>query len=129
MKKFLACILSGAVFFCGCGSAGSRDEAGVYRKITPEEAKAIMDSRDPFILLDVRTQSEFDGGHIEGAVLIPDTEIEDAAQEKLPEKDALILIYCRTGRRSALAANALLGMGYTNVYDFGGIVVWPYGIV
>jgi rhodanese-related sulfurtransferase len=103
--------------------------AAQYLKITAEEAKSIMDDGSPFILLDVRTPEEFAAGHIEGALLIPDNEIASRAAAELPDKDARILLYCRTGIRAAGAANALISMGYTGVYDMGGIVDWPYGTV
>ena len=86
----------------------------------------MMQDSDEFILLDVRRDEEFRDEHIEGAVLIPDYEIESRAAAELPDKDALILVYCRSGRRSADAVNKLVGMGYMNVYDFGGIIDWPY---
>lgn len=100
-----------------------------YKKLTPEEAKKIIDSGEEVIILDVRTQQEYDEGHIEGAIRITDTELEDKASEKLPDKNAKILVYCRSGRRSKASAEKLLKMGYTNVYDFGGIIDWPYEIV
>ena len=98
----------------------------VYRKISAAEAREIMESAKDFILLDVRTESEFIEQRISGATLIPDFEIADRAESELPDKDALILIYCRSGRRSADAAHGLLAMGYTNVYDFGGILDWDF---
>jgi len=112
-------------------STGAADRAGdaEYHKIPAEEAKELMDSGEPYVLLDVRTAAEFSEGHIEGAVLIPDDEIVSRAPETLIELDALILIYCRSGRRSAGAAHTLVAMGYTNVYDFGGILEWPYETV
>lgn len=96
-----------------------------YRTLTPEEAKARLDAGEDVILLDVRTQEEYDGGHIPGAVCLPNEDIR--ADLPLPfEKDAEILVYCRSGRRSAEAAEKLASMGYTNVADFGGILSWPY---
>ena len=97
--------------------------------ITPEEAKEIMNQEDSYVILDVREQDEYDEGHIEGALLLPYTEIEKRAGEELPEKDQLILVYCRSGRRSAIAAKSLIEMGYTNIKDFGGIIDWPYEVV
>jgi phage shock protein E len=99
-----------------------------YRKITPQEAKDMMDAGGA-IILDVRTQEEFNEGHIKGAVLMPDTDVAQKASSVLPDKNARILVYCRSGRRSGLAAHALVDMGYVEVYDFGGIVDWPYDIV
>lgn len=98
-----------------------------YIKITPQEAQEMM-TRDA-IILDVRTQTEFDEGHIPNAVLLPDTEIKQRAKEVLPDKEQTILVYCRSGRRSALAAQELADMGYTNVYDFGGILDWTGDVV
>ena len=100
-----------------------------YHKITAKDARDILTGTGEFILVDVRTGDEFREGHIEGAVLIPDYEIAERAAAELPDKNALILVYCRSGRRSANAANALVGLGYTNVYDFGGIIDWPYETV
>ncbi len=80
-------------------------------------------------MVDVRTEKEYAAGHIEGAILIPNETITDKRPEQLPDLDAEILIYCRSGRRSAEAAKKLIAMGYTRVYDFGGIIDWPYGIV
>lgn len=99
-----------------------------YKKITPAEAKTLMDAGS-VIVLDVRTQSEFDQGHIKDAVLLPDYEIGAKAATVLPDKDAKILVYCRSGNRSASAAKELIKMGYTDVMDFGGIIDWPYDVV
>lgn len=96
--------------------------------ISAEEAKSIMDSGEAYVLLDVREQDEFDQGHIPGAILLPYTRVQSLAAEQLPDKDALILVYCRSGRRSQLAAAALNAAGYTNVLDFGGIIDWPYDV-
>ena len=102
----------------------------VYQKITGEQAKIMMEENEHYILLDVRTDDEFKAQRIDGAILIPDYEIEYRADIDLPDKDALILIYCRTGRRSANVAHELLEMGYTQVYDFGGITTdWEYDTV
>lgn len=98
-----------------------------YKKITPPEAEKMMDQ--DVIILDVRTQAEFDEGHIPNAVLLPDAEIKQRAEELLPNKEQTMLVYCRSGRRSALAAQELVQMGYTNVYDFGGILDWTGDVV
>lgn len=104
-------------------------EPSSYKQITPEEAKAMMDKQEDYILLDVRSQEEYDEGHIEGAIVIPDTEISDRAEAELTDKESTILVYCRSGRRSKLAAQALADLGYTNIYEFGGIIDWPYETV
>ncbi|MGI6753963.1 MAG: rhodanese-like domain-containing protein [Eubacteriales bacterium] len=100
-----------------------------YKKLTAEAAKARIDSGDEVIVVDVRTEKEYAAGHIEGAILIPNETITDKRPEQLPDLDAEILIYCRSGRRSAEAAKKLIAMGYKRVYDFGGIIDWSYGIV
>ena len=100
----------------------------VYVNITAEEAKQIMDSEEGYVILDVRTQEEYDQGHIPGAILIPDTEVEVTAEEVLTDKDQLLLVYCRSGRRSKLASEILVELGYTNIKEFGGIIDWPYEI-
>ena len=101
----------------------------VFLNITAEEAKKLMDSEEGCIILDVRTREEYDQGHIPGAILIPNTEIEAKAADLLPDKEQLILVYCRSGRRSKLAAQSLADLGYTNIREFGGILDWPYEVV
>ena len=96
--------------------------------ITAEEAKEIMDSEEGYIILDVRTREEYDQGHIPGAILIPNTAIEEKAEDVLTDKNQLILVYCRSGRRSKIAAEALVELGYTNIKEFGGIIDWPYEV-
>lgn len=100
-----------------------------YEQITADKAKEIMDSSAEYILIDARTDEEFSQGHIEGAVLIPEYEIASRTEAELPDKDALILVYCRSGRRSKIASEELVNLGYTNVKEFGGIIDWPYEIV
>ncbi len=100
-----------------------------YKKISAASAKQIMDSNKAYILLDVRTEEEFSEGHIKEAILIPDYELSEKAKTELPDKNAKILVYCRSGRRSAGSAKTLVKMGYTDVLDFGGIIDWPYEVV
>ncbi len=97
-----------------------------YRQIDAEEAKRMMDEETGYIILDVRTVQEYNEGHIPGAILLPDYEVEDRAEELLPDKEQLILVYCRSGNRSKGASAALSKLGYTNVVEFGGIRSWPY---
>ena len=97
--------------------------------ISSGEAKELMEGEENYILLDVRTEEEFLEGHIQGAILIPYDEMANRAEAELTDKDAAILIYCRSGRRSAIAAEILAEMGYARVYDFGGILDWPYEVV
>ena len=131
MKKILLLVLAAVLAISAVCFAQSPANAEGYQKITPQQAKVRM-AEAGVIVLDVRMQQEFDAGHIANAVLLPLPLIEagDAAVAKaLPDKDAEILVYCRSGRRSAIAANALINMGYTNVLDFGGINDWPYEVV
>ena len=99
-----------------------------YQQITAQEAKAIMDTESAYIIIDARTDEEFAAGHIANAILIPEYEVAARAEEELPDKDALILVYCRSGRRSKIASQELVKLGYTNVKEFGGIIDWPYEI-
>ena len=105
-----------------------KGETAMYQQITQEEAKKIMDSGEEHIILDVREQDEFDEGHIPGAILISYTEIENKAETMIPDKNAQILVYCRSGRRSKIASESLAKLGYTNVKEFGGIIDWPYEV-
>ena len=131
-------------FLSGCGGSGSggsgsgpssssnsssSSSSAQYHKITAEQAKALMSDGKPYTLVDVRTDAEFKAGHIAGAKLLPDTEVKDRAATELPDKSARILVYCRSGVRSAGAAHTLVSLGYTDVYDMGGIINWPYGTV
>jgi rhodanese-related sulfurtransferase len=100
-----------------------------YEQISAQQAKELMDTQKDYIIIDARTQEEFDEGHIQGAILIPEYEITNCAEDKLLNKDQLILVYCRSGRRSKIASQALVDLGYTNVKEFGGIIDWPYEIV
>ena len=109
----------------GCSDGGS----ATYEQISGAEAKALMDSESGYIIIDARTQEEYDEGHIPGAILIPEYEIADRAEKELPDKDQLILVYCRSGRRSKIAAEELVKFGYTNVKEFGGIIDWEYETV
>ena len=109
----------------GEGSDATADTLG-YEQISAQKAKEIMDSSADYIIIDARTDEEFAQGHIQGAVLIPEYEIRSRAEQELPDKEALILVYCRSGRRSKLAAEELVSLGYTNIKEFGGIIDWPY---
>ena len=130
MKKILVItmlIICLASIMAGCGASEDEQNNG-YMRITAEEAKQIMDTEDNYVILDVRTQEEFDEGHIPGAILIPDYEIEDRAEAELKDKEQTILVYCRSGNRSKVASAALAELGYTNVKEFGGIIDWPYDV-
>ena len=124
--KYLIWILLTALLLTGCGQLNNNDREAVYVNITAQEAKQIMDSQEGYMILDVREQDEYDAGHIPGAILIPYTQIEEKAAAMLPDQDQLILVYCRSGRRSKIAAETLVELGYNNIKEFGGIIDWPY---
>ena len=130
MKKGFCLLLAGVlgILLWACVDTKDNKEAE-YMNITAEEAKKIMDTESDYIILDVRTEEEFAQGHIPGAMLIPDYAIREKAETALPDKDALILVYCRSGRRSKNAAQILAELGYTNIREFGGIMSWPYETV
>ncbi len=117
----------------GCSEQNENDNAteakNSYEQISPQEAKRLMDSEKDYVIIDARTQSEYDEGHIENAVMVPEYEISDRAEKELPDKNQLILVYCRSGRRSKIASQTLADLGYTNVKEFGGIIDWPYNVV
>lgn len=100
-----------------------------YEQISAEQAKTIMDNEQDYIIIDARTEEEFAEEHIENAILIPEYEVADRAEKELPDKEQLILVYCRSGRRSKIASEELVKLGYTNVKEFGGIIDWPYETV
>lgn len=141
---FLSGVLAAALLLAGCtggqrgdgtgqaqalppATAGEQNEQA-YHKITAEQAKEMMDEGGVTVV-DVRTQAEHDAEHIPGAVLVPNETIHDEPPEALPELDAVLLVHCRSGVRSKQASDKLVEMGYTQVYDFGGIRDWPYDTV
>ena len=127
MKKLVFLLLA-VMLLTACGQDKENDQGAVYVNITAEEAKQIMDTEEGYIILDVRTQEEYNQGHIPGAIVISHEEITEKAEEVLTDKDQLILVYCRSGRRSKIAAEALVELGYTNIKEFGGIIDWPYEV-
>ena len=116
------------VFTGACGQAKENLQKVDYVNITAEQAKEIMDTHQGYVILDTRAQEEYDESHIPGAILIPHDEILQKAEAVLTDKDQLILVYCRSGRRSKLAAADLVKLGYTNIKEFGGIIDWPYEV-
>lgn len=141
MKSFILFIMVLCLaFLVGCGGQGDKTTTEIittteseavtmnqslgYEQISGAEAKMLMDTEDDYIIIDARTTEEFNEGHIEGAILIPEYEIGNRAENELPRKDQLILVYCRSGRRSKIAAETLVDLGYTNVKEFGGIIDW-----
>ena len=127
MKKLMFLILA-VMLLTGCGQTKEAKQEAVYMNITAQEAKAVMDSREDYVILDVREQEEYDEGHIPGAILIPHGQITEKAEQLLQDKDQLLLVYCRSGRRSKIAAESLVELGYTNIMEFGGIIDWPYEV-
>ena len=127
MKKLIFLLLA-VMLLTACGQAKENDREAVYVNITAEEAKTIMDTEEGYVILDTRTREEYDQGHIPGAIQISHDEITEKAGEVLTDKDQLILVYCRSGRRSKIAAEALVELGYTNIKEFGGIIDWPYEV-
>ena len=128
MKRIISVSLAALlclVSFAGC-TQEEKDMENTYQQISAQEAKTIMDTEKDYIIIDARTEEEFAAGHIANAVLIPEYEIAERAEAELPDKDALILVYCRSGRRSKIASEELVKLGYTNVKEFGGIIDWPY---
>lgn len=131
MKKLRGIVLMLLISLSLFGLTACQDGGNnaTYEQITPQQAKEIMDTEQEYIIIDARTEEEFAEGHIENAILIPEYEIKDLAEKELPDKDALILVYCRSGRRSKIASEELVKLGYTNVKEFGGIIDWPYEVV
>ena len=145
VQKILA-VLMFAVMLTACGTEKSEDNSisvsepaettettedpvHTYEQISAEDAKKLMDTESDYIIIDARTPEEFAERHIPNAILIPEYEIADRAPDELPDRDQLILVYCRSGRRSKIASTALVELGYTNVKEFGGIIDWPYDTV
>ena len=137
ISKALAALLAAATLLAACApaasdasaaSGASQSAAGAeaYHKITAEEAKRMLDEDPDAVVVDVRRQDEYDVGHIPGALLVPNETIGDEQPALLPDLDATLLVHCRTGVRSKQASDKLVALGYKNVYDFGGIVDWPY---
>ena len=128
MNKVVIIFIIAAVLVLVITSGKLMAQKQGYKQISQAQAKEIMDTRSDYILLDVRTEKEFAAGHIKGAILIPDYEIRLRAEKELPDKTKTILVYCRSGRRSKLAARDLAELGYSDVLEFGGIIDWKYGI-
>ncbi|MCI7440032.1 MAG: rhodanese-like domain-containing protein [Spirochaetia bacterium] len=110
-------------------SAQKKETTMAYEQISQKEAKSLMDNNKNIVILDVRTKKEFDEGHIKGAINIPVETIGSIPPAQLRDKKQMILVYCRSGRRSKMAAQKLGTMGYENVLEFGGIMDWGYGTV
>ena len=129
VKGLIIMLLISLSLFGMTACGGENGKISTYEQITAEQAKTIMDTEKDYVIIDARTEEEFAEGHIENAILIPEYEIKDRAEKELPDKEQLILVYCRSGRRSKIASEELVKLGYTNVKEFGGIIDWPYEIV
>lgn len=120
-QKWLLLLL--LLLLAGCGKT-SDTKAG-YQQISMEKAMELMDTETGYLILDVRTQEEYESAHIPGAICVPNESIGEEAPAELPDKGQLILVYCRSGNRSKQAAEKLVKLGYTNILEFGGIIDWP----
>ncbi len=121
MKKLMTIILS-ALMLTGC--ALTENQTGTYRQISMDEAVYMMAEEQGYIILDVRRADEFAAGHIPGAINVANEDIGTDEIAELPDKNQLIMVYCRSGRRSKEAAEKLVALGYTNIVEFGGILDW-----
>ena len=136
MRQILlfAALAASLALLAGCTLSTTKKDTedmtdkAAYHKLSAEEAYEMMASQE-VVVVDVRTREEYDGGHIENAVLVPNESIGSEMPEVLPDKEATLLVYCRSGRRSKDAAEKLLALGYQSVYDFGGVIDWPYELV
>ena len=126
MKRIFSLIFAMLLVLTACGGTTTMENA--YQQITQQEAKKMMDTQD-VIVLDVREQSEYDAGHISGAILLPvGTITKESASAVIPKLDSVVLVYCRSGNRSKTASKVLVELGYTSIYEFGGINTWPYEV-
>lgn len=130
IQLFITILMMAVAMMAGCSSSNAGEsgesEDSTYQQISPEEAKELMDTETDYVILDVRTKEEYEGGHVAAAVCIPNETIDDTVTEQLPDKDQLILVYCRSGNRSKQAAQKLADLGYTDIREFGGINTWQY---
>ena len=127
MKRMIPILLMMALLLTGCTAPAPKPvpEANTYRQITMQEAVEMMEKEENYIILDVRTHEEFAAGHIPGAIVVPNETIGTEEIAQLPDKDQLIMVYCRSGNRSKQASDKLVKLGYTNIVEFGGINSWP----
>ena len=127
MKKLIPILLS-ALVFTGCAGT-SNNQTSTYRQISMDEAVNMMAQETGYIILDVRRPDEFAAGHIQNAINVPNATIGTAEISELPDKNQLIMVYCRSGRRSKETSEKLVKLGYTNIVEFGGILDWKGEIV
>lgn len=120
-------LIFGAGFYVAWAqNAESGSKKNQYQTISPAEARKRLDNEKGIVLLDVRTPEEYREGHVPGSILLPVDELEAKIAGIIPDKQTTVFVYCRSGRRSAIAANTMIKLGYSSVYDLGGIVDWPY---
>jgi len=129
MKRMIPILLMMTLLLTGCTAPKPAAEADAYCQITMQEAIEMMEREENYIILDVRTHEEFAAGHIPGAIVIPNETIGAEEIPQLPDKDQLIMVYCRSGNRSKQASDKLVKLGYTNIVEFGGIIDWPGEVV
>ena len=127
MKRMIPILLMMTLLLTGCTAPALKPvpEVNAYRRITMQEAVEMMEKEENYIILDVRTHEEFAAGHIPGAIVVPNETIGTEEIAQLPDKDQLIMVYCRSGNRSKQASDKLVKLGYTNIVEFGGINSWP----
>ena len=125
MKRMLPMLLLLSFALTGCAASATLPETNTYRQITMQEAVELMETEDNYLILDVRTEQEYVAGHIPGAIVVPNETIGTEEIAQLPDKDQLIMVYCRSGNRSKQASDKLVKLGYTNIVEFGGINSWP----
>ena len=125
MKRTLPMLLLLSFALTGCAASATLPETNTYRQITMQEAVELMEKEDDYLILDVRTEQEYAAGHIPGAIVVPNETIGTEEIAQLPDKEQLIMVYCRSGNRSKQASDKLVKLGYTNIIEFGGINSWP----
>ena len=128
IKRRIVSIIAALVFLLAVSGCSVPEEGSDYMNISQKKAKEMMENLEEFVLLDARTEEEFSEGHIPGAIVIPHDEIFERAEAEIPEKDVPVFVYCRSGNRSKTASEALSDLGYSEIYEFGGIIDWPYEI-
>ncbi len=129
VKGLIIMLLISLSLFGMTACNGENGKSSTYEQITAEQAKTIMDTEKDYVIIDVRTVEEYEEGFIKDAICFPHEDVAEKAHVVLPDKEQLILVYCRSGRRSKIASEELVNLGYINVKEFGGIIDWPYDIV
>ena len=130
LKNVLALVLCICMFCTGCVLHNSQnDGVALYKSISMNDAVALMESEQEYILLDVRTEQEYLSGYIPGAICIPNEDIDETIVELLPDKTQKIFVYCRSGNRSKQAAEKLANLGYTNIVEIGGVKDWTGDLI